>query len=240
MSEVQRRRWLARTVVGAVIAVAVVVGGPWAYATFFVRDAPEPLALTPTATAAAQIPTGPVDIEGTWYVQAGSEAGYRLNETLSGAAVVVVGRTDTVTGDVVIADGKLTTADIVVDASSIATDEAARDAYFRRALNTSDFPTATFAITDPVDVSAIGLSDAPLDVAVAGTLTLHGVSMPTTASLAVQRTVDGVELAGQLPVTLADFDLTAPDLGWVVVEPTGTVEVHLVLARTLPTSSAGG
>jgi len=38
-----------------------------------------------------------------------------------------------------------------------------------------------------------------------------------------------VEVAGQIPITLTDFGLTAPDLGWVVVEPTGAIEVRLVL-----------
>ena len=43
--------------------------------------------------------------------------------------------------------------------------------------------------------------------------------------------VDGVEVVGTIAVTLRDFDLEAPDLGWVVVEPTGTIEVRLLLAR---------
>jgi polyisoprenoid-binding protein YceI len=240
MTEAHRRRWLLRTVVGVVIAVGVVVGGPWVYATFFLREAPEPLALAPTTTAAPSIPTGPVEIDGTWYVQEGSEAGYRLGETLSGEQVTVVGRTTMVSGAVIVdTDGVLTQASIVVDAGSITTDEAARDAFFRRALDTSTFPGATFELLEPVDVAGIGLSDEPLTITAAGTLSLHGVSAPATATLAVARTVDGVELAGQIPVTLADFDLTAPDLGWVVVDAAGTIEVHVLLGRAEPAADAG-
>ena len=240
MTEAQRRRWFLRTVVGIVIAVAVVVGGPWVYATFFLRDAPEPLALTPTAIPTPEIPTGTVDIEGTWYVQPGSEAGYRLAETLSGEAVTVVGRTESVTGTVVIADGQLTSATIVVDVGSISTEEAARDAYFRRALDSTTHPEATFELTTPVDVSGLATSGEPQTVTATGTVTMHGVSQPATATLQVQRTVDGVELAGQVPVTLESFDLAPPDLGWVVVEPTGTVEVLLRLARAVPAEAAEG
>ena len=228
-----------RTVVGMVVAVAVVVGGPWVYATFFLRDAPEPLVLTPSAVPTPEVPTGPVDVEGTWHVQPGSEAGYRLGETLSGEAVTVVGRTDEVTGTVVITDGQLTAATVAVDVGSISSDEAARDAFFRRALDSTTHPEATFELTTPVDVSALAASDEPQSVTATGTLTMHGVSQPVTATLQVQRTVEGVELAGQVPVTLEAFELTPPDLGWVVVEPTGTVEVLLLLAREAPEPTAG-
>jgi len=71
----------------------------------------------------------------------------------------------------------------------------------------------------------------PLSVTAVGTLTLHGVPQPATAVLDVQRTAGGVEVAGQIPITLTDFGLTAPDLGWVVVESTGAIEVRLVLGR---------
>lgn len=240
MTEAQRRRWFLRTVIGMAIAVAVVVGGPWVYASFFVREPPEPLALTPTPVATPEVPTGPVDIEGTWYVQADSEAGYRLGETLSGEQVTVVGRTDQVTGTVVITDETLTATTVTVDVGSISSEEAARDAFFRRALDTTTHPTATFELTSPVDVSALAASGEPQSVTAAGTLTMHGVAVPVTATLQVQRTVSGVELAGQVPVALADFGLTPPDLGWVVVEPTGTVEVLVVLARDVPPGSTSG
>ena len=240
MTEAQRRRWFLRTVVGVVVAVAVVVGGPWVYASFFVREAPEPLALTPTPVATPEIPTGPVDIEGTWHVQTGSEAGYRLSETLSGEAVVVVGRTDEVFGTVTIADGHLTAATVVVGVGTITSEESARDAFFRRALDASTYPEATFELTTPVDVTGLAASGEPQTVTAAGTLTMHGVSQPVTVTLEVQRTVGGVELAGQVPVTLADFKLTPPDLGWVVVEPTGTIEVLLQLGREAPAPSAEG
>ena len=235
MSETQRRRWLVRTLVGMLIAVGVVVGGPWVYATFFAREAPEPLTLTPSPVVTPEVPTGPVDVAGSWYVQPGSEAGYRLDETLSGTAVTVVGRTEDVGGSLTVEGTQLTAASIVVDAGSISTEESARDGFFRRALDVSTYPQATFELTQPVDLSALAESAAQVSVPVSGTLTMHGVGVPVNAAFDVQRTVDGVELAGQVPVTLSDFGLTAPDLGWVVVQPTGAVEVYLLLGRTAPT-----
>jgi polyisoprenoid-binding protein YceI len=235
MSQAQQRSRLLRTFIGVLVAVGVVVGGPWAYARFIAAEPEDALALaTATTTTTPQVPTGVVDIEGTWYVQPGSEAGYRLNESLSGQQVTVVGRTEMASGSVVIEGGALVLADFSVDVGSIATDEPARDAFFRRALDTSAFPNAMFALTEPVDVSAIGLSDAPASVTVAGDLTMHGVTKPVTAALQVQRVAGGVEMAGQVPVTIADFDVAVPDLDWVSVEATGVVEVLLVFGSTPP------
>lgn len=227
-----RRLVLLRTLAGIVVALGLIVGGPFVYARFFAPEPAEPLELsTPTVAATPEVPTGVVDIEGTWRVLEGSEAGYRLGEVLSGQDVTVVGRTERVTGQATITDGALASATVTVDAGTISTDEAARDAFFRRALNTSEFPDATFVLSEPVDVSALGQADQPLTVSAAGSLTFHGVTQPVTAELQAQRTADGVEVVGTIPVTLRDFDLEAPDLGWVVVEPTGTIEVRLLLGR---------
>ena len=227
-----RRRNLVRTLVGIGLALALIVGGPFVYARFLAPPPADPLELsTPTAAPTPEIPTGVVDIEGRWLVLEGSEAGYRLNEVLSGQDVTVVGRTERVTGEVTITDGALAAATVTVDAGTIATDEAARDAFFRRALNTSEFPDATFVLAEPVDVSALGQSDQPLAVTAVGTLSLHGVAQQVSVEIEAQRTATGVEAVARIPVTLADFGLEAPDLGWVVVEPTGTVEVRLLLGR---------
>ncbi len=228
----QRRRVLVRTISGIVVALGLIVGGPFVYARFLAPDAAEPLELsTPTQAATPEIPTGVMDIEGTWRVLEGSEAGYRLGEVLSGQDVTVVGRTERVTGEVTIVDGAIEAATVTVDAGTISTDEAARDAFFRRALNTSEFPDATFVLAEPVDVSALGQADDPFATPIVGNLTFHGVTHQVTAELEAQRTATGVEIVAQVPITLADFELDAPDLGWVVVEPTGTVEVRLLLGR---------
>lgn len=229
-----RRRWLITTLVVVVVAVGLIVGGPWLYARLVSSEPREPLTLSsPTPTVPSESPSPPaaIDVDGTWQVAAGSQAGYRLGEVLSGEQVTVVGRTDQVTGSVVVAAGQLTEATVVVDTASVATDESARDAYFRRALDTSTYPTATFTLTAPVDVTAVGTSTAPVAVEATGTLVLRGVSQPVVASLQVQRTADGIEVAGQVPVTLEQFGLDAPDLGFVTVEPAGAVEMLLVLTR---------
>ncbi len=55
--------------------------------------------------------------------------------------------------------------------------------------------------------------------------------MDVTAELSVQRVGDRIEVAGKVPVVLADLNLTAPDLGFVTVDPSGSVEFLLLLSH---------
>lgn len=228
---VVRRRVLV-TLSVVLVVVGLFAGGPWVYARLFAPDARAPLALPEQAQPeAVLVAPGPLDLEGAWRVGEGSEAGYRLGEVLSGQPVTVVGRTDQVTGSITITDGVLTAAEVVVDVAAVETDESARDAYFRRALDTSTHPQAVFRLTGPVDVAALADAGEGVPVEAPGVLVLHGVERPVTASLVAQRADGGLEVAGTVPVVLADHGLTPPELGFVTVDPQGTVEVLLRLAR---------
>ena len=233
-----RRRIVLALVAAALVAIAAVVG-PWAYAELrgpapaAFTDSDADAAVDPDAAAAPAGDDAPaeVDVDGTWTSDGGSLAGYRIDEVLSGQEVTVVGRTAEVEAEVVIADGLLTAATITVDTASIETDESARDAYFRRALGVAENPTATFVLGEPVDVSDVGDAAGTVVVEAAGTLTLAGVARDVVATLEVQRTADGVAVAGSVPLVLTDHGLTAPDFGFVAVQPDGIVEVQLRLVR---------
>lgn len=217
----------------ALVTVAVVFGvvaaftaGPWVYAQFIAPEAPPPMAVSTTMTTAPAAPQV-IHPDGEWVAAEGSEAGYRIAEVLSGQEVVVVGRTEQVSGSLTVIDGVLEQARVVVDVASVTTPESARDAYFRRALDTTTYPEAAFELTEPVDVSDVGGPD--LAVELVGTLTLRGTSVPTTVDAVVHVGRDGLEVAGSAPITLEAFGLTAPDLPFVTVEPTATIEVLLHL-----------
>lgn len=225
-----RRRFLTVTVIAVLVTVAAVTGGPWVWTRLVEAPAPPPLELTsPTATVPAATPDP--DPDGAWTVTEGSEAGYRIGEVLTGEQVEVVGRTEQVTGTATVTDGQLTAAQVTVDASTLTTDQSARDLYVTRALNTSVHQHATFELSGAVDVSALATSTGPVTVQAPGRLTIAGVQLDVVAELEVQHVDGGLEVAGRVPVALADLGLTAPDLGFVTVEPTGAVEILLVLAR---------
>lgn len=238
-----------------VIGVAAAIGGPLLYRALSAApdDVPslnaDAKALEPGESAPAtgdESAVGPIDaatLAGSWTVTDGSEAGYRVDEVLNGTDVTVTGRTPDVQGTLTVADDGLSleAAEITVDVASITTDSAQRDGYFRStALRTDEFPTATFALTEPVAFDAAPALGEVVKTEATGDLTIAGVTRSVTASVEVRGTSDGsgdpgtatgAEIAGAIPISFADFGVEAPSLGFVSVEDSGSVEFQLVATR---------
>ncbi len=221
---------LALGAVGALV-------GPSIYRDFFAA----PAADVPSVERPADSPTAgdagalnPADLAGEWSVAAGSEAGYRVDEVLNGTDVTVTGRTQEVTGTFTIGSDGLTldAANVVVDVASIATDSGSRDAYFRdQALRTGEHPEATFTLTEPVTLAEAPQSGETVRASATGELTLAGTSQTVTIDVELRSDGTTAELAGSVPITFADYGVTAPNLGFVSVEPDGFVEFQLVANR---------
>ena len=219
-----RRTWIIAGSVAGVVVVGA-VAGPLVYAALQPEAAP-------AATVQVQDSDAPLTqaTDGTWTVGSGSSAGYRVDEVLNGADVTVVGTTDQVTGSLVVTGGDLASAEVDVDMASVATDSDRRDSYFREnVIDVAANPTATFAVDQTVDLPE--LTGTPVTVPVAGELTVHGVTQQVTVDLSVVRTADGVQASGSIPVAFADYGITPPDLGFVSVEDTGSIEFFLSLAQ---------
>src|SRR5829696_5402088 len=116
-----RRAWILVAV--PVVVLLGLVLGPLAYAAL--QDDAPPAATVEVQPEDAELSAG---TDGTWTVSDGSTAGYRVDEVLNGADVTVAGTTGQVSGTVVEA-GALGSAEVAVDAASIATDSGRRDAY---------------------------------------------------------------------------------------------------------------
>ena len=224
-------RWI---LVAVVAALVIVLAGPYVVARISAGNPPPPLGLqTPGESA---LPTespdpGPFDPDGTWVVSPGSQAGYRVEEVLSGEKGTVVGRTEAVGGTLVVTDGELVRADVTVDTASIASDSVVRDDAFRRILETEVFPNAVFILTEPVDLTGIENRDEPLTIKARGTLTIRDVTEPVNVTLEARRSGDGVQVSGAIPVTFADYGVHVPELPFVTLDPSGTVEMLLRLER---------
>jgi polyisoprenoid-binding protein YceI len=192
---------------------------------------------TSSPTAAASSSTAPAAaastaagsrsgaVAGTWTIPAGSsQAGYRVREQLANlpAESDAVGRTDQVTGSITLETSgsttTLTAGTITVDTTSITSDESRRDNRLRsEGLETDAYPTATFTVTQPVEIPAAAMNGTPSDITLVGELELHGVkksvSIPAQAQL-----VDGtIQVAGSLSFPLSDFGITAPNIGGFIV-----------------------
>ena len=222
---------------GILIVLAIVgfTAGPWIYREFIAGEADAELTL-PGQTEAAT-----TDVNGTWTVVPGpdddaerTQAGYRVDEILRGSPLTVNGRTPKVTGQAVVAESKLESATFTVDVASITSPESARDNQFRGEdiLDTGEFPTAELRVTQPVDVAAVPESGAPVTLDVPVSLTVKGIARDVTAKVDVQRAGDTIVAAGSVPITWTDFNVTPPDFaGFVTVEPTGTIEFLVNLAK---------
>jgi len=177
------------------------------------------------ATAASGEALG--DLSGDWAVGGDSYAGYRVNEVLNGTPVTVNGRTKGVSGDISVAGSQVTSGTVTVDVTTMATDQPPRDAYFQgEAMKTSQFPTATFTLTQPIAANGVE-SGVPATYDVTGDLTLHGVTKPVTAQMQAAFTKGSGQITGSIPITFQDFGVQAPSLGFVTVEDHGSVEFSL-------------
>lgn len=220
-----------------VLGTAGALAGPAIYRDLIAAPAAEAPALTDspaTSDTAADAPLDSASLSGEWVLTEGSEAGYRVDEVLNGTDVTVTGRTPQVSGTFAIGQDGLTldAAELTVDVASITTDSGSRDAYFRdQALRASEFPEATFTLTEPVTLAEAPAAGETVRATAAGDLTLAGVTRPVTVEVDLRSDGTTAELAGAIPITFADYGVTAPSLGFVSVEPEGFVEFQLVAKR---------
>jgi polyisoprenoid-binding protein YceI len=220
-------------IAGLVLVVAVLaVGVPYAYIHWVEGDQPAPLSVDSVArsTAAAEPVT---DLAGGWVVGSGSQAGYRVPETLAGQSTTAVGRTGDVTGSVVLAGAKVSTGSISVDVGSISSDRSQRDqAFSGRIMDASRFPTATFTLTKAIDLGTVPAVGATVNATATGDLTLHGVTKAVSFPVSVKRSAASVAVAGTVPIAYADYQIDNPSVGgFVSVGDGGSVEFLVVLTK---------
>jgi polyisoprenoid-binding protein YceI len=244
----------SRLIVLAVLAIAAIaVGGFIAYDQVLRGDSVAALTLpasTPTAAASAEPSTAAPDasgepvtssgVAGTWNVTTGSEAGYRVRERLANlpAESDAIGRTSDVTGSITVeADGdaaRLTGGTLTVDTTTIKSDEDRRDNRLRsEGLQTDQFPSATFTVTQPVDVPAAALQGTAADLTLTGDLTLHGVTKSVEIPAQAQLVGDTMQVAGSLTFPLSDFEISPPNVGGFIlsIAEEGTLEFLVTFSK---------
>jgi polyisoprenoid-binding protein YceI len=204
----------------------------------------------PDGTTASGAPTttgstGGAGVDGTWKVDpslgefsfddaTGSFVGFRIKEQLQGiGSATAVGRTPDVTGTITIDGTQLTSGSFEADMTSITTNDARRNGRVQDALDTGSFPTATFTLTQPVDLGDAASTGAPVSVQATGNLTIHGVTKPVTVAIDAKLQGGNVVVVGTLPVVFSDFDVQVPRSPVVVsAEDHGTLELQLLFARS--------
>ncbi|MFP5318975.1 MAG: YceI family protein [Acidimicrobiia bacterium] len=241
-------RWIG---LGALAAVAV---GAFAVWYLVLRtDAPDEVDLgaavqgitPPAGDQAASTPSGNTSdnsgVDGTWTVDrsvanaegTGSFGGFRVNEQLVGVgAATAVGRSRTVEGTLTVDGTTVTAASVTVDLTAITTNDSRRNDAVQRALATSQFPRATFTLTQPVSVGSVPAEGQRIDVKATGDLTIKGVTKRVTVDLSAQLEGDVLVAVGSTPVTFADFGVRAPTAPIVAsVEDHGVMEFQLYFTK---------
>lgn len=225
-----RWRW---TVAGVVAVAVLAVAGPFVYINLIKSDAPAPLT-APTTPATTQAGQSASDgsIAGTYSVTSGSQAGYRVKEVLFGQDTEAVGRTSAVTGQITVDGTRVTAGDFSVDLTTVQSDERRRDNQFQgRIMDTATYPTATFKLAQPIELSSLPADGATISAKAQGQLTLHGTTRQVTVDVSAQRSAGSIRLSGQIPVTFADWNIPNPSFGPASTEDHGLIEFLLVLAR---------
>ena len=228
-----RTRGRGRLVVaGAVLALVLAVGGPFAYINFVQEDAPERLGVATATTGGDTAAAAGASLDGTWTVAGGSQAGYRVEEVLLGQNVEAVGRTSAVTGELTVSGTEVQSGSFSVDLTQVTSDEDRRDDAFQgRIMETATYPTATFELTEPITLAELPADGETVTATATGELTLHGTTRAVTVELTVQRDGDTVNVSGSIPVTFADYGIANPSFGPVTTEDNGEVEFLLALTR---------
>lgn len=180
---------------------------------------------------AVQIAENPGDLQGGPVV---SFAGFRVDEVLGGGIgdFTAVGRTADVSGSIELTGTALVAATVEVTMSTLRTDNGSRDGQVRRALNTNEFPAATFVLVEPVELPEGMAGGETFSGSAHGDLTIKGVTNRATFDLQAQLVGESIVAVGSSEVAFSDFGVTAPTAPIVVsVEDNGIMEFQLIFTR---------
>jgi polyisoprenoid-binding protein YceI len=230
------RKWLWWIGGAVAVVVAALALGPFIYIHFISPDPKPKLAIpaTPPTTSVATDGSAAktTALTGTWNVTSGSKGQYRVKEVLFGQDNTATGATDKVTGSATFDGTTVKTAKITVDLTGLSSDEGQRDNQVQnRILETSQFPDATFELTQPITLPNDGSDGKEMKVTATGNLTLHGVTKPVTTEITARRTGNTIEAAGAIPIKFSDYNINDPSGGPAQVGDNGSLEYLVVLTR---------
>jgi polyisoprenoid-binding protein YceI len=173
-------------------------------------------------------------VEGSWQLSPDSVAGYRVVEDFASGIsdFEAVGRTSVIVGALTISGTQVNEATFSIDVASIQSESRRRDGEFRgRIMNASEFPTAEFVLTSPIELGEIPAEGEQITAEANGELTLRGVTNPVSFPLTA-RLVDGeIETLGSIDVVFSDYEIANPSTPVISVRDEGLVEFSLIFVR---------
>jgi polyisoprenoid-binding protein YceI len=232
-----------KLVAAGVLVLVVALGGGYLFFTSRTSDSPPPAALDPAPSTTAGQATGTTQADGaaspdgTWQVSddGSSYVGYRVREQLAflNSPTEAVGRSTAVTGTMTVAGDTVEAARIEADLTRLTSDESRRDNAIRqRGLESERFPTATLELAAPIRLAEAPVRGQEVRGQGKGRLTVHGVTREVDLDLKGRWNGSTIQVVGQLPVRMSDYQIQAPRVGPVVsIEDSLAVDFNLVFER---------
>jgi hypothetical protein len=222
------RRFVAVVAV-AVVAVAVAVIGPWAYINVIAGEPPTAFEIVEGSAWSDEA----IDVDGRWQVADGSGAGYRVEKRIAGQRTEAVGRTEQISGGLVIDEARIVEGRFVVEMATVVSGEPRRDAAFRDwIMSTGSFPEATLTIEEPLYLHREARRGARVSAPLAGVLEIRGqrrsVEFAVEAKLVDESTI---EVVATHVAAFADWGIENPSPPGVIVVEEAAIEVFVVLRR---------
>ena len=230
-------RLLFRVATSLLVTVVVIYAGIFLW-TKVIHPAEDKLNsddLTAVVTDTSPQATDPAlasDVSGIWKATTKSTLGYRVKEVLGGLDAEAVGRTNQVTGELVIEASRVMAATFSVDVGTITSDSSKRDNQFTgNIMDVSTYPTADFVLTTPIDFDSIPLPGFQLTATATGDLTLHGVTRSVTFEVTTEYASNVIGVLGSIDITFADYGIANPSNAFVSTGDTGLLEFVLAFER---------
>ena len=234
-----------KLVIVGVVVLLVALGGGYLLFANRTSDSPPPAALDPSPSTTTGQATGTAQAEGdgaagpdgAWQVSGdgSSFVGYRVNEQLAflNSPNQAVGRTKAVTGTMEVTGDTVEQVRIEADLTQLTSDEPRRDNAIRqRGLESERFPTATLELAEPIRLASTPAQGEEIRGQGTGRLTVHGVTREIDLDLRGRWTGETIQVAGQLPVKMSDFQIEPPRFGPVVaIEDSMALDINLVFER---------
>jgi polyisoprenoid-binding protein YceI len=233
-----------KLVVAGVMVLVLTLGGGYLLLASRTSGSPPPAVLGSAPSTGAGQATGMTDADGvatpdgTWRVSddGSSYVGYRVREQLTflSSPNEAVGRSTAVTGSMEVTGDTVEKVRIQADLTRLASDERRRDNAIRqRGLESERYPTATLELAEPIRLATAPVQGQEVRGQGKGRLTVHGVTREVDLSVSGRWSGSTIQVVGQLPVRLSDYQIQAPRFGPVVsIEDDAAVEFSLVFERS--------
>jgi polyisoprenoid-binding protein YceI len=97
-------------------------------------------------------------------------------------------------------------------------------------MNVAQFPTATFKLTQPIQIDRAA-GGTPITAKATGDLTLHGTTKSVTFDLQAQRDGAQFKVNGSIPIKFAEWSIPNPSNPAATTEDNGVLEFLVVFQK---------